>query len=138
MNRDSRQKQGRIVWHDLTVPNAAELSSFYSQVCGWEATAREEHGGDFVMNVAESDSASEAIAGVCYAKGSNANVPPQWLLYVEVPDVQERAKQALELGGKCVDGPRKMGEFHFCVIQDPAGAYIALIGPLPAPAKNGE
>jgi len=33
----------------------------------------------------------------------------------------------LSSGGKLIDGPRMMGKSRFCVIQDPAGAMIALI-----------
>jgi uncharacterized protein len=48
-------------------------------------------------------------------------------MYVYVEDVSACAQKAVELGGKVLDGPREMGQGQFCVIQDPAGAVIALI-----------
>ena len=67
------------------------------------------------------------MTGICYAKGSNANVPPQWVFYVSVESVEASAAKCVELGGKIIDGPRMMGNSLFCIIQDPAGAFLGLI-----------
>ena len=124
---------GSIVWHDLTIPDADTLSEFYASVCGWQRTSLPEHDGDFTMH---RSGESEAVAGVCYARGVNAHIPPQWLMYVAVANLAASLAETERLGGRCVEGPRLMGGHHFCVIQDPAGAYIALISPLAVPAIN--
>ena len=67
------------------------------------------------------------VAGVCHARGVNAAIPPQWLIYVEVPDLEESVANCIALGGSVVDGPRPAGDGEFCVIRDPAGAVCALI-----------
>ncbi|RMH70254.1 MAG: VOC family protein [Gemmatimonadetes bacterium] len=118
-----RAKIGTILWRDLTVPDAAAIKDFYCDVVGWKA---EVHDGcdDFnILTPAE----GECVAGICYAKGNNANLPPQWLIYITVENVAESAQKCVERGGKLVDGPRQMGNHYFCVIQDPAGAVAALI-----------
>ena len=69
----------------------------------------------------------ETIAGVCHAKGSNANLPSQWLIYVRVESVADSAQRCTKMGGKVLEGPRRMGGSNFCVIQDPAGAVMALL-----------
>ena len=66
------------------------------------------------------------MAGICHARGANDNLPAQWLLYVNVEDIDSSIRRAVELGGHLVDGPRKMGKNRFCVIRDPADAVIAL------------
>ena len=67
------------------------------------------------------------IAGICHARGSNAGLPPTWLVYITVEDVDASAQTCRELGGEVVAAPRDMGEMgRFCVIQDPAGAIAAL------------
>lgn len=116
---------GTIVWHDLTVPDAESVRDFYTQVVGWTSTGQN-MGGYEDYNIFASN--GECVAGVCHARGVNAKVPPQWLLYVAVPDVEAAAKRCVELGGKVLDGPRPMGAQTLCVIQDPAGAVLALIG----------
>lgn len=116
---------GSIVWHDLTVPNATEVKDFYQKVIGWSA---DEHDmGDYAdFNIRTSPDA-DPIAGVCHARGTNANVPAQWLIYVQVQDAAACAERCVANGGTVLDGPRPMGAGTFCVIQDPAGAVLALI-----------
>jgi len=118
---------GRPVWFDLTVENAEQMSDFYSQVLGWEKQALDMGGySDFVMNDAET---KEGVAGVCHARGSNAYLPPQWLLYVTVENLDASLEKCQNLGGTIIGTKRKMGEQgHYCLIQDPAGAYMMLCG----------
>lgn len=117
---------GSIVWRDLTVQNAAEVRDFYREVVGWKSSPHDM--GDYEDYNIHPPSTDEVIAGICHARGANANVPPQWLMYVSVEDVDACAKRCTELGGKVVDGPREMGGSRFAVIQDPAGAVLALFG----------
>ena len=78
----------------------------------------------------------ETVAGICHARGANAKLPAQWLVYVQVKDVAKSARKAEALGGAIVDGPRDMGGATFCVIRDPAGAVCALISPPPAKRRR--
>ena len=120
----SQQTLGKIVWQDLTIENAEEVSRFYSAVAGWKASPHEMSDyQDFNMKDAEGN----IVAGICHAKGKNASLPPQWLLYTMVEDVKASAEKCRELGGEVLDGPRMMGDNLFCVIKDPAGAVMGLI-----------
>lgn len=116
---------GRIEWLDLTVPDAERIKNFYCKVVGWNS-ADVDMGSysDFNINLPES---GETVAGVCHARGSNASLPAQWLVYVRVADVKESAVECEKRGGKVLDGPRRMGGSDFCVIEDPAGAVMALL-----------
>ncbi len=82
---------------------------------------------DFNMNAPGS---GETIAGICHAQGSNAQRPPQWLVYITVADVDRSAALCKELGGKVIVGPKEMGSHgRYCVVQHPAGAVAALFTP---------
>lgn len=116
---------GTVTWRDLTVPNASEIRDFYCEVVGWKSTDHDM--GDYADYVMTPPDGGEAAGGICHARGTNANVPPQWLIYITVEDVDASARRCVELGGKIMDGPRMMGRHNFCVIQDPAGAMAALI-----------
>ena len=116
---------GSIAWQDLTVPNAPEIRDFYCQVVGWSYTDHDM--GDYADYNINLPDGSSTVAGICHARGPNANVPPQWLVYIVVDDVARSAQRCVELGGQVVDGPREMGGQTFCVIRDPAGAVAALI-----------
>lgn len=115
---------GSIAWKDLTVPNAEEVKNFYCEVAGW--TAHAHNMGDYDDYVMMPSSGEEPAGGICHARGTNANIPPQWLMYITVEDVQKSADTCVELGGKILDGPKKMDGKDFCIIQDPAGAVAAL------------
>lgn len=115
---------GVVAWRDLTVPDAEPIARFYAEVAGW--TVRPHPMGDYAdFDMLSAD--GEVAAGVCHARGGNAGVPAQWLIYITVEDVDRSAARCRELGGRVVDGPRAMGRHRFCVVQDPAGAVAALV-----------
>jgi len=116
---------GAISWTDLTVANAERIRDFYRSVVGW-GTSEADMGGysDFCMIGSAS---GKTVAGICHARGVNADLPAQWLIYITVPDLEKCAARCAELGGKVLAGPRGCGDAgRYCVIQDPAGAVAAL------------
>ena len=125
---DAKQPEvGTISWRDLTVEGAEGLRDFYEAVVGWESKPVDMGGySDFSM---VAPGTGEDVAGVCHARGSNADLPAQWLVYIVVEDVDRSVEKCVELGGEVVAGPRSMGAGHFCVIKDPAGAVCALYQP---------
>lgn len=119
---------GSITWCDLTVPNAEEVKTFYEKVIGWKAdpVSMGDY-DDYSMIVPESN---KIAAGICNAKGINAKLPPQWLIYITVENVDTSAQICLELGGRVLVEPKTISNYgRFCVIQDPAGAVCALFKP---------
>jgi uncharacterized protein len=119
---------GSITWTDLTVENAERIRDFYSAVVGWTASGVDMGGfDDFNMNDPETGT---PVAGVCHARGGNADLPPVWLIYVNVEDIERSVTRCIELGGQVISGPKGMGgQGRYCVIRDPAGAALALFEP---------
>jgi predicted enzyme related to lactoylglutathione lyase len=124
---------GSIVSTDLTVDDAEGVRDFYREVVGWKSAPQSMGDYDDFNMMAPGPSGPSGndapVAGVCHARGANANLPAQWLVYVQAEDVEASAERTRELGGAVVDGPRGMGSLRFCVIRDPAGAVLALVGP---------
>ena len=117
---------GKIGWIDMTVEDAPGLRSFYETVVGWDVqnTSMGDY-DDYTMMSAGGD----AIAGICHARGSNAELPGGWLIYITVADVEASAAACTENGGKLLVEPRGLAGGRFCVIEDPAGAVAALYQP---------
>ncbi len=115
---------GSMVWIDLTVPDAEKVRDFYSEVVGW-SSSEVDMGGyeDFSMNTPGSGT---TITGVCRAQGVNQDMPPAWMPYFVVADLDASIEKCTENGGAIVVGPRSLGEGRFCVVKDPAGAVAAL------------
>jgi predicted enzyme related to lactoylglutathione lyase len=119
---------GSIAWVDLTVPNAGPLQKFYSAVVGWEAEEVDMGGySDFNLKPAGAD---EPEAGICNAKGENAGLPGQWLIYIIVADLERSLAEVKTRGGKILKQPiHADAAGRYAVIQDPAGAVCALYEP---------
>jgi len=119
---------GSVTWTDLTVENAERIRDFYSAVVGWTASGVDMGGyDDFNMNDPETGT---PVAGVCHARGGNADLPPVWLIYVNVEDIEKSIAKCVELGGQVISGPKGMGgQGRYTVIRDPAGAALALFEP---------
>lgn len=117
---------GSVAWLDLTVPNAVELRDFYRDVVGWTATEVDMGGyADFGMLRPGS---GDAVAGICHARGPNADMPAHWILYFAVADLDASIAACIARGGRVIVGPKSMGPMvRYCVIQDPAGAVAGLI-----------
>lgn len=119
---------GAIGWIDLTVPDAEEVRDFYTAVAGWRAApVSMGNYADYAMHPAGD---GEPVAGICHARGVNAGLPRQWLVYITVTDLDGSLQACLARGGAILRDPTGMGEMgRFAVIRDPAGAVAALFEP---------
>jgi uncharacterized protein len=113
-----------FAWHDLTVDNAEKVSDFYCEVAGWtkEGFSMGDY-EDYVMK----DATGNVVAGVCNARGGNKDIPPAWISYIMVENLEESLDKCQSNGGTISGDIRKMGPSgKYCLIQDPAGVYIML------------
>lgn len=125
MSDQNSPSQGQIVWVDLTVPQADEIRDFYSQLVGWEPQPVDMGTySDYNMTLPGTDTPA---AGICYARGQNADLPAQWLIYISVEDLDQAMETCLSIGGKIVSAPAGGEHYRYCVVQDPAGAVVALV-----------
>jgi len=115
---------GAIGWTDLTIPDAPEIRDFYAAVVGWKPSAV--NMGEYSdFNMTGTDGAP--VVGVCHARGTNADLPPVWLIYVRVADLDRSLAACDALGGSVIAAPKAFGQTsRYAVIQDPAGAIAAL------------
>lgn len=122
---------GNISWADLTTPISDQLKEFYQNVLGWRSEGIPMKDGedayeDYIMKSPD----GKAIAGICHAKGINKEVPPQWIIYISVENVEETAQKAVQEGGEIIkEYHRKDGSLHLVMIQDPAGAVFGIARP---------
>lgn len=124
---------GSIGWCDLTIADAESLRDFYATVAGWvpEPLSMGDY-SDYVMQNAE----GTPTAGICHARGVNQAVPPQWLMYITVTNLDKRIASIRELGGTILDGPRTCGpNMRMCIFKDPAGAVAAICESTTAEAR---
>jgi uncharacterized protein len=120
---------GLFCWADLGTTDAASARGFYAALLGWEPDPARSAPDPDAYAVMAID--GEAVAGI-YPQDDDQRargVPPAWLSYVAVEDVDATAARAEELGGIVLVGPRDIGEDgRMAVVGDPQGAVFALWG----------
>ena len=123
-----KPKYGQFFWCDITVEDANSLKDFYQEVVGWQVHPigmkdGDESYDDYAMMIDEETSGG----GVCTKRGVNSNIPSQWIMYINVENVEKSLNKALELGGKLIkEGRKKDGTYQYAIIQDPTGAVFGL------------
>lgn len=115
--------KGRVVWTDLTVPDAENVRDFYKAVVGWES--EDVPVADHTDYNMQSD--GDTVAGICHKEGINAALPSQWLNYIRVADLDASLEAVKTHGGEVLVDPRGEAGSRFAVIEDPAGAVCALM-----------
>jgi uncharacterized protein len=126
---DTAEDVGRIGWLDLTVSDASATRDFYRQVVGWSVQDVEmEDGGEGYADYNMLGEDGKPVAGVCHARGVNVALPPVWMIYLPVGDLAESLRRVQEEGGKIIKATRgNDGGWAYAAIQDPVGAYLALV-----------
>jgi len=128
--------RGRFVWYDLMTTDPGGAAEFYTKVAGWGTQAWEGSATPYTMWTVE----DAPLGGVMQMMpGMVGTMPPHWVGYVAVPNVDETAAQAESLGGKVLTAPMDIPEVgRFAVISDPQGAAIAIFTPKgDAPGHDG-
>jgi predicted enzyme related to lactoylglutathione lyase len=114
---------GRFVWHELHTTDRPKAVKFYTQLLGWESN-------EYPMGPGEPYSLilreGKDIAGITKSKAP-ASVPPHWIPYLGVENVDAFAAKVTELGGKILNSPTDIPNVgRFAVVSDPQGAAFAL------------
>ncbi|GAB5526841.1 MAG: hypothetical protein Roseis2KO_47130 [Roseivirga sp.] len=126
MSDKNESVYGTIGWIDLTVPDATAVKDFYTHVTGWKAEPVSLGDYDDYNMTAN----GEPKAGVCHKKGVNSDIPSQWMIYINVRDLDESRAQCKANGGKLLTDIRSAGSMgRYCFIEDPAGAACAIFEP---------
>jgi hypothetical protein len=114
---------GTFCWNELLVNNPAPAAKFYAQLFGWQAV--EFPGG---MNYTLFKQNGRDVGGLM--KSPSDQIPPHWLAYVMVENVDASAKKAGELGAKVMMPPMDIPTVgRIAVFQDPQGAALGLFQP---------
>src|SRR5215468_28509 len=98
---------GVITWMDLTVPNATSVRDFYAAVTGWLPV--ECPMGDYSDYTMHAPGNKKPVAGICHARGVNAGLPPQWLIYITVANLDQSIQRCRDFGGSILAGPKTIG-----------------------------
>jgi len=111
---------GALVWNELASPDLGASSAFYSELFGW--------------TIAPFEGSPEPYLSIKNAGANNGGirpltppgVPPHWLVYFGVEDIEAALAKVAELGGETIAGPIDIQIAKIAVVKDPQGAAFAL------------
>ena len=128
-SRDERPETapeiGEASWHELMTTDAPAALQFYSDVFGWQPGDTMDMGptGTYYMF----NRPHGMIGGMMNKPPEMANVPPYWMIYFRVPDINAATERIKASGGTILNGPMEVPGGDWVVnAQDPQGAAFAL------------
>lgn len=111
-----------FAWTDLSTTDADAAKTFYTQLFGWEAVDMPlPMGGFYTMLQIDGHD-------VCaLSQQQEEGMPPVWVSYINVDDVDTAAQKATAAGGNVFIPPMDVMEAgRMALLQDPTGAAVAL------------
>lgn len=129
MSEQSQQAMpanGTFCWNELGTTNIAAASNFYTSLFNWKLKDSSVEGVAYHQFMADDG----RMMGGMYEKTAECSngMASGWMSYIAVDDVDAKAKQVEELGGKICVPPTDIPTVgRFCVITDPTGATLSLI-----------
>jgi len=120
---------GTFMWNELATTDPEACADFYKKLLGW--TSEEMPMPDMSGVYTVFKAGDTPAAGMFRMEGEQfAGIPPHWMSYIHVDDVDAAVTQTEELGGSvkapAFDVP---GVGRIAVIADPSGAAVALMKP---------
>lgn len=113
---------GAVTWNELNMRDPQKARDFYGPLLGWTFEAGQQPGYTYIYNQGRLN------GGILQMSEEWGDMPPVWMLYFSVKNIDEAAAKVTELGGRLhtaiMDAP---GTGRFAVIADPQGAVSTLI-----------
>jgi len=115
------QVAGTLCWADLSTSDVKRAAAFYSGLFGWQLTTDPKDPSGY-LHIKNGEHFIGGIPPALYYK-----LPPHWLAYFQVEDVDATASKAKQMGANLYLPPKTMeGVGRFSVIADPQGAVFAI------------
>jgi predicted enzyme related to lactoylglutathione lyase len=120
---------GSFCWFELATTDQTAANAFYASLFGWEITDTPLGPGE-TYTIFKIDNRAAAAAHTMDRDQRALGVPPAWLLYVSVENVDAAAKRADSVGGTVLAPPFDVTDAgRMTVVRDPTGASLALWEP---------
>ena len=114
---------GTFCWADLITQDPVRAKEFYSALLGWKI-APGEHDTSGYQHIQNGEA---MIGGLPPVRPETAKIPPHWMIYFLVADVDATAAKAKEMGAKILMEPMSVeGVGRLAIIDDPQGAGFAI------------
>ena len=120
-------KHGTVHWSELMTRDVKAAKEYYSAVCGW--TFSEMLMPDGVYHIGM-NGAAPTIGMIGMDGPEFEGLPPHWMTYLAVDDVDKAVRQTRDAGGEILrDAFDVPGTGRIAIIKDPTGAALGIMTP---------
>jgi predicted enzyme related to lactoylglutathione lyase len=114
---------GTFCWNELASKDVAASREFYGDLFGW--TFKSDGGSP---DYTEFCVGEQVGGGMLPMQPEWGEMPPYWMVYFCVDDIESSTNKVAETGGKVLMPPKTIDHVGtFSVVQDPQGAVFSLI-----------
>jgi uncharacterized protein len=117
---------GEFTWHELYANDSPSAWKFYSELFGWKQLAEMDMGapGKYLIY----GQGEKQYGGMMNKMAPE--MPPSWIYYIHVDDLDSAIGRATSKGAKTLFGPMDVPDgTRVAQLTDPQGAMFALHGP---------
>ena len=117
---------GHVVWHELLCNDAEKALRFYGELLGWRQTGQFDMGPNGLYRIYGQDGRDY---GGMMKRPQGYPLPPHFLQYVQIDDLDAAVERVKNGGGKVWMDPMQIPTgMRVAQCQDPQGAVFALHG----------
>ena len=118
---------GAFMWNELMTADVEKAKSFYAKTIGWTMEEMKMPSGSYWIAKA----GGTPVAGLMNMTGMvPPGTPPHWFSYIEVDDVDRRAKDVTANGGKVHREPFDIPDVgRIAIVADATGAMVGIMTP---------
>ncbi len=123
--------QGTPSWIDLGTTDVDSAKAFYADILGWTFEETDLGGdGSMVMSMAMKEGSHAAGIYTQRPDEAEMGVPPHWMTYITVDDIDATTARVSALGGNVFAGPFDAFQlFRMSMIADPTGGMVFIYQP---------
>lgn len=112
-----------VCWWELASHDADKTVAFLKQVFDWDLKF-DDRLGFYVMPSGEQDRAAFGGGGVFTLRKARL---PFITIYIQVADIEAKARAVEAAGGFIVEGPISIGKSRICLFNEPSGVTLAML-----------
>jgi uncharacterized protein len=118
---------GAMCWHEINTTDAAKARDFYCKVFGLEPQKVDMPDTGPLTDFHTLHRGPDTVCGVLQMTKEWAGIPPHWMVYFAVADLDASLTQVASLGGKVTVPAFDTPYGRMAVCSDPTGAAFSII-----------
>jgi len=122
------KQHGTFNWNELITGDVEKAKAFFAETVGWsyDGMPMGPEGGTYWLAMQN----GKPIAGIMSLEVLPDGVPPHWMSYLEIDDVDARLKKLKDAGGTIIKEAFEVPNVgRIAIIADPTGAVMGWITP---------